>query len=99
MLRTGGEDALTRVSDRPEVGLERLEQLQVDEVTESRVLTSLSELLGDGVQLLRDLPALGEDEYHVRARETDRAQARCGQAGELLFARVQRRDLELQGGQ
>jgi hypothetical protein len=69
--------------------------LQVDEIAESRVLPVVRKLLSDRVQLLGDLPSLGEHQYEVWAVEPDRSQTGPGHGYELLIASLQWSDLEL----
>jgi len=93
------EDALAGITHAGQVGLKRFEELNVDEVAESRVLASVRELLGNGMQLLGDLPTLREHQDDIRPGEPDRPKVRPGDRCELLLAGVQWCDLQLKRGE
>lgn len=95
LLAAGGEDTLARVVHTALIRLERLEQLQVDQVAEAWVLALVGRAFGNRVQLLSDLPTRGEDEDQLGAGETDRLQRGGGDRDELLVTGLCGRDLQL----
>jgi hypothetical protein len=80
VLPTGGEDTLAGISHGAKVGRERFEKLEVDEVAHARILGALIGWLGDGVQLLGDLPALAQDDDEVWTVEADGIKGAPGMA-------------------